>query len=105
MRAHAAVHKNNNFKGSIYMVFDYADYDLTGLMESQKYCFTEPQVRACVAGGSGSLWCAIHAPSQHPMPSRGKSPIRDQGRWAAIPRTHPRCWLGWRPACCRSSAS
>ena len=40
-----AVHKNNNFKGSIYMVFDYAEYDLTGLMESQKYSFTEPQVR------------------------------------------------------------
>ncbi len=37
------VHKNNNFKGSIYMVFDYADYDLTGLMESAKYTFTEPQ--------------------------------------------------------------
>ncbi|CAL5220168.1 g2134 [Coccomyxa viridis] len=26
-------HKCNNFKGSIYMVFDYMDHDLTGLME------------------------------------------------------------------------
>ncbi|PNH04838.1 Cyclin-dependent kinase C-1, partial [Tetrabaena socialis] len=39
------IHKNNNFKGSIYMVFDYAEYDLTGLMESTKYVFTEPQVK------------------------------------------------------------
>ncbi|KAG2426695.1 hypothetical protein HYH02_014735 [Chlamydomonas schloesseri] len=39
------IHKNNNFKGSIYMVFDYADFDLTGLMESTKYQFTEPQVK------------------------------------------------------------
>lgn len=43
-----AVSKNNNFKGSIYMVFDYAEYDLTGLMETQKNRFTEPQVRCCV---------------------------------------------------------
>ncbi|KAG2489155.1 hypothetical protein HYH03_012381 [Edaphochlamys debaryana] len=39
------IHKNNNFKGSIYMVFDYAEYDLTGLMESQKYNFIETQVK------------------------------------------------------------
>eukprot|EP00198_Chlamydomonas_reinhardtii_P004863 XP_001694199.1 cyclin dependent kinase [Chlamydomonas reinhardtii] len=39
------IHKNNNFKGSIYMVFDYADFDLTGLMETTKYQFTEPQVK------------------------------------------------------------
>ncbi len=30
---HVAVNTKNNFKGSIYMVFDYADHDLTGLME------------------------------------------------------------------------
>lgn len=40
-----AVHRNNNFKGSIYMVFDYAEYDLTGLMETVKYKFSEAQVR------------------------------------------------------------
>eukprot|EP00798_Chlamydomonas_sp_ICE-L_P024420 gene24421-10019_t len=39
------IHKNNNYKGSIYMVFDYADYDLTGLMETVKYKFTEAQVK------------------------------------------------------------
>jgi hypothetical protein len=57
-----AVHKNNNYKGSIYMVFDYAEYDLTGLMESQKYTFTEPQVQSaahkdaqgCIQDGASS---------------------------------------------------
>jgi hypothetical protein len=39
------VHKDNNYKGSIYMVFDYAEYDLTGFMESQKCRFPEAQVR------------------------------------------------------------
>jgi hypothetical protein len=39
-----AVHKNNNFKGSIYMVFDYAENDLTGLMDTNKFRFTEAQV-------------------------------------------------------------
>ena len=38
------VHKDNNYKGSIYMVFDYAEYDLTGFMESQKCRFPEAQV-------------------------------------------------------------
>ncbi len=27
------MHVVNNFKGSIYMVFDYMDHDLTGLMQ------------------------------------------------------------------------
>ncbi|GFH26171.1 protein kinase domain-containing protein [Haematococcus lacustris] len=40
-----AVHKNNNYKGSIYMVFDYAEHDLTGLMDSNKFKFTEAQVK------------------------------------------------------------
>ena len=40
-----AVSKNNNYKGSIYMAFDYADYDLTGLMETVKYKFSEAQVK------------------------------------------------------------
>ncbi len=39
------------------MVFDYAEYDLTGLMESQKYNFTEPQVRGVGQGPP----CAAHA--------------------------------------------
>jgi cyclin-dependent kinase 12/13 len=39
------VHKKNNWKGSIYMAFDYSEYDLTGLMESVKYKFTEAQVQ------------------------------------------------------------
>lgn len=32
-----AAHAVNNMKGSIYMVFDYMDHDLTGLMERMKY--------------------------------------------------------------------
>ena len=39
-----AAHKANNFKGSIYMVFDYMDHDMTGLMERVHYKFTVPQV-------------------------------------------------------------
>ena len=39
-----AVHKVNNYKGSIYMVCDYMDHDLTGLMERRNYKFTLPQV-------------------------------------------------------------
>lgn len=31
-------------KGSIYMVFDYMDHDLTGLMEREGHNFTYPQV-------------------------------------------------------------
>jgi serine/threonine protein kinase len=40
----SAVHKVNNYKGSIYMVCDYMDHDLTGLMERRNYKFTLPQV-------------------------------------------------------------
>ena len=42
----SAVHQVNNFKGSIYMVCDYMDHDLTGLMERRNYKFSIPQVRA-----------------------------------------------------------
>jgi cyclin-dependent kinase 12/13 len=42
----SAAHKCNNFKGSIYMVFDYMDHDLTGLMERCNYRFTLPVVCA-----------------------------------------------------------
>ena len=38
------MHKVNNYKGSIYMVCDYMDHDLTGLMERRNYKFTLPQV-------------------------------------------------------------
>ncbi|CAL8470770.1 g10312 [Coccomyxa elongata] len=38
-------HKCNNFKGSIYMVFDYMDHDMTGLMERLGYKFTVPQIK------------------------------------------------------------
>ncbi len=32
-------------KGSIYMVFEYMDHDLTGLMDTPSVKFTEPQVK------------------------------------------------------------
>lgn len=46
-----AVHAVNNYKGSIYMVCDYMDHDLTGLMERCKYQFKVSQVgpwRTCL---------------------------------------------------------
>ena len=42
-----AVHRVNGMKGSIYMVFDYMDHDLTGLMEREGHNFTTPQVSLC----------------------------------------------------------
>ena len=39
-----AVHRVNGMKGSIYMVFDYMEHDLTGLMEREGHRFTVPQV-------------------------------------------------------------
>ena len=39
-----AAHKCNNFKGSIYMVFDYMDHDLTGLMERLNHKLPTPVV-------------------------------------------------------------
>ncbi|KAK9788130.1 hypothetical protein WJX73_000793, partial [Symbiochloris irregularis] len=35
----------NNYKGSIYMVFDYMDHDLTGLLERRNYKLTLPQIK------------------------------------------------------------
>lgn len=39
------VHRVNGMKGSIYMVFDYMDHDLTGLMEREGHRFTVPQIK------------------------------------------------------------
>ncbi|MEW5302178.1 MAG: hypothetical protein WDW36_004983 [Sanguina aurantia] len=39
------IHKDNNYKGSIYMVFDYAEYDLMGLTDTVQRRFSEPQVK------------------------------------------------------------
>lgn len=39
-----AAHTANNMKGSIYMVFDYMDHDLTGLMERRNYKMEVPHV-------------------------------------------------------------
>ena len=41
----AAAHHVNNMKGSIYMVFDYMDHDLTGLMERRGYKMEVSHVR------------------------------------------------------------
>lgn len=54
----STVHAVNNYKGSIYMVSDYMDHDLTGLMERCKYKFEvgqvrsgEPFINSCTRGG------------------------------------------------------
>ena len=39
-----AAHVVNNYKGSIYMVFDYMDHDLTGLMQRRMNKFTVAEV-------------------------------------------------------------
>eukprot|EP00877_Chromochloris_zofingiensis_P009031 jgi/Chrzof1/4381/Cz14g11020.t1 len=39
------VSKENNYKGHIYMVFDYAEHDLTGMMESNRTKLTISQVK------------------------------------------------------------
>ena len=40
----SAAHQANNYKGSIYMVFDYMDHDLTGLMQRRGYKLPVDQV-------------------------------------------------------------
>ncbi len=47
-------------RGSIYMVFDYMDHDLTGLMERKSYKFSVPQV---------SLQLVLHAVHDSLIPS------------------------------------
>lgn len=42
-------------KGSIYMVFDYMDHDLTGLMEREGHRFTIPQVSQHVLAAASLL--------------------------------------------------
>ena len=54
-----AVHRVNGMKGSIYMVFDYMDHDLTGLMEREGHRFTIPQV-SLAAASLLSLLLALH---------------------------------------------
>jgi cyclin-dependent kinase 12/13 len=40
-----AAHKANNMKGSIYMVFDYMDHDLMGLMQRRNHKMPIDQAR------------------------------------------------------------
>jgi muconolactone delta-isomerase len=42
----SAASESNHGKGSIYMVFEYMDHDLTGLMDSPSTPFSVPQVCA-----------------------------------------------------------
>lgn len=71
---HVAVNTKNNFKGSIYMVFDYADHDLTGLMERHgKAGFAASQVGSMLlAQKTAAAW---HAPylSAHSCSPRRQS--------------------------------
>ena len=43
-------------KGSIYMVFDYMDHDLTGLLERKNYKLSLPQVLSCKFGQPNSIF-------------------------------------------------
>ncbi len=47
-----AVSRESNYKGAIYMVFDYAEHDLTGLLERTKYKITASQVRSSSSSSS-----------------------------------------------------
>lgn len=49
-------------KGSIYMVFDYMDHDLTGLMEREGHRFTIPQVSQHILAAASllSFLLALH---------------------------------------------
>ena len=49
------MHRVNGMKGSIYMVFDYMDHDLTGLMEREGHRFTIPQVSQHVLAAASLL--------------------------------------------------
>lgn len=40
---------NNKYKGSIYMVFEYMDHDLTGLADRPGLRFTVPQIKVLKA--------------------------------------------------------
>lgn len=53
-----AAKKSNQERGSIYMVFEYMDHDLTGLMERRNYKFQASHVRpVCTCPVSG---CRCH---------------------------------------------
>ena len=52
-----AVHKVNNMKGSIYMVFDYMDHDLTGLMERMNHKMQVPHVSPTTPKQSKEFLC------------------------------------------------
>lgn len=52
-------HRVNNFKGSIYMVFDYMDHDMTGLLERSRKegpQFTAPQIKCYLKQLFCGLW-------------------------------------------------
>ncbi|PSC69315.1 cyclin-dependent kinase C-2-like isoform A [Micractinium conductrix] len=57
-------HKANNYKGSIYMMFDYMDHDMTGLLERTQRegrRFTVPQVKCYLR----QLFCGLALLSNH----------------------------------------
>lgn len=72
----STVHAVNNYKGSIYMVSDYMDHDLTGLMERCKYKFEVGQVRSAeislihtpvVAALGGAIGVEQRYPAPNPV--------------------------------------
>jgi len=57
----------NKFKGSIYMVFEYMDHDLTGLSDRPGMRFSIPQIKVLVSIQTCfclvfSIFFALHSP-------------------------------------------
>lgn len=52
--------KDSKYKCDIYMVFDYAEHDLTGLMEATRHSNLRPdQVRVCGVCRAYVVWCGV----------------------------------------------
>ena len=73
------MHVVNNFKGSIYMVFDYMDHDLTGLMQRRGNKFEVKHVSVCstaVPSAALSDSDPRHEKSAHALSLRGSMPLQ-----------------------------
>jgi len=54
----ATANDANKGKGSIYMVFEFMDHDLTGLMDASTVRFTTPQIKCYMKQLlDGLFWC------------------------------------------------
>lgn len=58
-----AVTKESKYRGDIFMVFDYAEHDLTGMMDAVKTRgqLTAPQVGTRCSASSGRIVLSLHS--------------------------------------------